>query len=535
MSLANTIPSEPRSERPTQPSSFLRYGVAALCAVVAVLAAGFLPASEMSLALWPVLIMGMIISAAYGGPGASLFTAALELAGVSYLIYTRGPRFSLYTEMLLLGGFAGTALAISALSLLNRRRQDVAWVQLEARERECADIAIGNAQLRAATETAERRTRNAIQDRELMRDRLRASETRLSLAAESSRFVLFEWDLGEKIDISGDLKQVFGVRRQAWDGYRSFLDAVSPQDRDFVQVQLASAVAGLTPLDLECRVTWPGGDEHWISAKGRFATGDDDQPPRMFGIFQEITQRKASEEALIRQEKLAAAGRLAATIAHEINNPLAAITNLIYIVKGDPTLSDAGRKYIELAQDELTRAAEIAKQTLGFYKENTEPVRFNVADVVEEVLSVYARRLPAHIKLEKEFRGRTEIEALKGEIRQVISNLLSNAVYALEKGGVLKISVRPEKLHSREGALIQVSDNGNGIGPEHRKRLFEPFFTTRKEIGTGLGLWVVHQIVHKHGGTIEVDSSTEPDRHGTCFTVFLPATVHQNEDRGAAA
>ena len=534
MILSSTT-SESSPEDRVQPGGFRRYAIAVLCAAAGILAGVYLPRSVFAMALLSVFVIAVAISAALAGPAASLLTAVLESIGFLYLLIPRYGHLPLYTEVVLLGGLAATSLVIAALTLKHQRRESEIWNEVDLRERECTDMAVATSQLRAATETAERRARNAISDREHLRERLRASENRLALAAESSRFVIFEWDLAERIEISGDLKHVFGIHHHEWQGYATFLAAVAPQDRDFVQVQMSSAVDGISDLELECRVVWPENDVHWISVKGRFLSGASGKGPRMVGIFQEITQRKSSEEALVRQEKLAAAGRLAATIAHEINNPLAAVTNLVYIVKGDPTLSDAGRKYVELAQEELTRAAEIAKQTLGFYKENSEPVRFNVTDVVEEVLSVYVRRLPAHIKLEKSLAHRVEISALKGEVRQVISNLLSNAVYALEKGGVLKLTVRPEQQPHRDGALIQVSDDGPGISPEHLEHLFEPFFTTRKEIGTGLGLWVAQQIVQKHGGSIHVESHTDPERHGTCFSVFLPATVRHSEDCGAAA
>jgi signal transduction histidine kinase len=259
-----------------------------------------------------------------------------------------------------------------------------------------------------------------------------------------------------------------------------------------------------------------------VAAKGHVSYTREGVPTRMIGIFQDITKNKATEAALVRTEKLAAAGRLAASIAHEINNPLFAVTNLLFIIQGDATLSGAGREYLSLAQQELARAAHIAQQALGFYKETAEPVKVNIAEVVDEVLLLYARNMPANIKLETEYGQGCEAYAVRGEIRQVLGNLIANAIQALGGGGTLSIKAQQQAQEGERGIAIRVIDDGPGIAPEHRDRIFEPFFTTKKDVGTGLGLWLAKQIVQKHGGSIEVQSSTDRQQHGTTFSILLP-------------
>ncbi len=242
-------------------------------------------------------------------------------------------------------------------------------------------------------------------------------------------------------------------------------------------------------------------------------------------IARDITQNKKIERALRITEKLAAAGRLAATVAHEINNPLEAVTNLVYLAKRDAANADKVRAYLDSARTELGRVAHIARQTLGFYRDTSSPVRFNVAATIDDLLGLYEKRLHTrNIHLVKQYDRDLEITALAGEIRQAVSNLITNAIDAMPTGGSLIIRV--SKAHAwnngAAGVRITVLDTGSGIEPEHRKNLFQPFFTTKIEVGTGLGLWITRNIVEKHNGRIRVKSRTGPREHGTAFSIFLP-------------
>jgi signal transduction histidine kinase len=240
----------------------------------------------------------------------------------------------------------------------------------------------------------------------------------------------------------------------------------------------------------------------------------------------DITNNKLAEDALRKSEKLAAAGRLAATIAHEINNPLEAVTNLLYILRVNNQWDDNARSYVAQAEHELARIAHVTRQTLGFYRDTTSPHLMDLPKIVEEALSLYLPRIQAkNIQLSREYDETVHVTGLPGEIRQVVSNLVANAIDALPAEGALRVRVH----HAREltnsqrpGGKIVIADTGSGISPEHRKKLFEPFYTTKEDVGTGLGLWVSREIVQKHGGNILLRSCVAPGQSGTVFSIFLP-------------
>ena len=233
-------------------------------------------------------------------------------------------------------------------------------------------------------------------------------------------------------------------------------------------------------------------------------------------VQQQLEERARTEAALVKTERLATAGRLAATLAHEINNPLEAVTNLIYLARSAP--AGEARRYLQMVEEELSRIAHITKMTLGFYRDSGAPTPVDIAELVREVLALYEAKLHA-----KEIRVHTELEypqqvfGSKGELRQVIANLVANAIDVLPSGGALSVTAAD----SAGSVQLRVSDNGHGIPAENLTRIFEPFFTTKAELGTGLGLWVSRQIVEKHGGTISVESTPA----GTCFSICLPAAA----------
>ncbi len=240
-------------------------------------------------------------------------------------------------------------------------------------------------------------------------------------------------------------------------------------------------------------------------------------------IARDITAKIHAERALQRSEKLATAGRLTAAIAHEINNPLEAITNLLYLARRDPARAE---QHMEMAEREVQRIADIAQQTLGFVREVSEAKSLDVAETLDEVLQLYSPKfISRHIELRKEFEVGCEVRGFSGELRQLFSNLIVNAVDAMPEGGRLR--VRVSRTHEpdgrgRAGVRVTVADTGIGIPAEDRPRLFEPFYTTKKDSGTGLGLWLSQGIVRKHDGTIQVRTSTQPGRSGTIFSLFLP-------------
>ena len=240
-------------------------------------------------------------------------------------------------------------------------------------------------------------------------------------------------------------------------------------------------------------------------------------------IVMDVSERKRSEDALRRTEKLAATGRLAASIAHEINNPLEAITNLLYLLRRFCNLDGSALNYVTIAEREVRRMSEITQQTLRFYRQSTLPGRTTMADLLDSVLDMYNVRLNTlGIALQREYEPDLDLYCFAGELRQVIANLVSNAMDATAGGGRLIVGARRSKdwVHpERDGVRITIADSGCGMNAEVRDRLFEAFFTTKGATGTGLGLWVSHEIILKHHGVVHVRSR---EGAGTVFQLFFP-------------
>ncbi len=240
----------------------------------------------------------------------------------------------------------------------------------------------------------------------------------------------------------------------------------------------------------------------------------------------DITERKKAEHALRVGEKLATAGKMAASLAHEINNPLAAVTNLLYLVGQDESLSESSKRFVSLATSEISRVSQITRNILAFYRESNQPVEIRLGELVAGVLELYGPKIRhSRIHLDFEREDTCKVLAFPGELRQVISNLIVNAVDAMPDGGELKIRLHSgrEWSSNRTGVRLVVSDSGVGIPVEQYKHLFEPFFTTKGEKGTGLGLWVSRDIINKHDGRISVRTSSANGRSGTTFAIFLPS------------
>jgi signal transduction histidine kinase len=240
-------------------------------------------------------------------------------------------------------------------------------------------------------------------------------------------------------------------------------------------------------------------------------------------VFRDVTLEKQAQDVMHKAEKLAAAGRLAATVAHEINNPLEAVGNLIYIVQHTPDLTEEVQGYLQMAEQELDRVSHITRQTLGFYRDSSEPAPVQVREVVESVMKLYDNKMKSkQIAVELNIADCPPIQGLQGELKQLVANLVSNAADAVGNGGRIRISVAPAFRAGGNGVEVRVADSGPGVAAELRGRIFEPFFTTKQDVGTGLGLWVSKEITRRHGGTIEVSSGKDKDLGGAVFTVFLP-------------
>jgi signal transduction histidine kinase len=245
-------------------------------------------------------------------------------------------------------------------------------------------------------------------------------------------------------------------------------------------------------------------------------------------VMIDTTERRRSEDTLRRTEKLAAAGQLAASIAHEINNPLEAVTNLLFLLRTQASLDDEATRFAEMAQHELARVSEITQQTLRFYRPSTSPAVANVGEILDSILTLHSGRVHTlRVEVIRRYGNDIDLYCLSGALRQVFANLITNALDALNGGGQLLI--RAERSHcwkdGRTGVRVVVADSGSGMPVEVRLRIFEPFFTTKLATGTGLGLWVTQDIMEKHQGSIVVRSRCElPEREasGTVFMLFFP-------------
>ena len=240
-------------------------------------------------------------------------------------------------------------------------------------------------------------------------------------------------------------------------------------------------------------------------------------------VFRDASIERQTQEVLRKTEKLAAAARLAATIAHEINNPLEAIGNLIYLAKTTTGIPVDALGHLTIAEGELERVSHITRQTLGFYRESKQPSSIDIPELIESVLRIHSNKLNTkNITLQRDFAECPPIRGLAGELKQVMANLISNAADAVAIGGTICVRLECVEIPTGRFVQITVEDDGPGIAEKHRARIFEPFFTTKQDVGTGLGLWVSKEIVNRHGGTIEVRSIGSNRTSGAAFHVQLP-------------
>jgi PAS domain S-box-containing protein len=249
----------------------------------------------------------------------------------------------------------------------------------------------------------------------------------------------------------------------------------------------------------------------------------------IIAVVLEITNQKKAEAALLQSEKLAAVGRLASSISHEINNPLEAITNLLYLIALSNDLPDGVRNYVQIAQAELSRVCQIATQTLRFHRQAVRATNVSAADLVGAVLDLYNGRLAnSNIEVDATYSTENTIFCFENDIRQVLNNLIANAIDAMRHGGRLIIRAHDATSYSadhpegRQGTRISIADTGHGMSPAIRARIFEPFYTTKDLNGTGLGLWISSGIVNRHHGRLTFRTSVDPNLHGTVFSLFLP-------------
>jgi PAS domain S-box-containing protein len=299
------------------------------------------------------------------------------------------------------------------------------------------------------------------------------------------------------------------------------LPLVVEEDRPKILAAVTHTVTTGEPYRVEFRVVWPNGEIRWLEACGNPKPSD---PSVWLGVTMDVTNRKTAELALIRSEKLLVTSRLASSVSHEINNPLEAITNLIYLAKLK-AVDEEARAHLKETERELARIAYITNQSLRFHRQQSAPTEIDIAEELHEVMRFYEPRMSAaNITLELDMQQVPEVRCCASEVRQVFGNLIQNGLEAMPQGGRMTLRIRPctDWRSGAHGVRVTIANTGNGMSLQTKKRIYEPFFTTKDGTNTGLGLWVAAGIVDRHGGSIQVWSSTNPERCGTAFSVILP-------------
>ena len=288
---------------------------------------------------------------------------------------------------------------------------------------------------------------------------------------------------------------------------------------------------GAMGLHQEGTLVAQDGSEYAVDAKVSTVVDADGRSDGSVVVFRDVTELRKAEVTLIANEKLAVTGRLAASIAHEIHNPLDSVANLHFLISQE---TDPQRRsdYLKLAQQELGRTLQISRAMLSLYRESPMPVQVNLEELIGSVLLLLDRKMrDQNIRVEQSFTHPVHVFGFPGELRQVFTNLIANAGEAAGPNGHVRILVRPASpLDGRAGTIVEIADSGRGIAPHVEKKLFQPFMTTKGERGTGLGLWVSLGIVQKHGGTVRISNSTEGDLRGAVVRVYLPERSAQAKD-----
>lgn len=252
-------------------------------------------------------------------------------------------------------------------------------------------------------------------------------------------------------------------------------------------------------------------------------------------VVSDETNRKVAEQAVRRHEQLVSNGRMASALAHEINNPLSAVLNVLYLLRKRNDLDSSVTEYLKVADDQLGRVSQITNQVLSVHRTTGDDIELHIAEIIDASLGLYTLHLrERQIEVKREYDYGSFAVSSPSDLRQIVSNLIGNAIEVLGVGGILAVRAREQVSSGRKGIRITVADNGPGISPEHRARIFEPFFTSKGDKGTGLGLWIVNTIVHKHHGSVRVRTSTGGIRRGTSFSVFLPNSAEPDKTHSLA-
>src|SRR5437016_69890 len=453
---------------------YIRYGAAVIFVLLSLLLQFLPPARAIPFAFF---FAAVALSARVCGFGAAIFSTILSMAAADFFLLP--PRFSFVAgrdDLLRLSFFGIVALLISSLA---KKRSEA---EKDADER----------------------------------------KEQLAAVVESSEDAIFNKTLdGTVLTWNRGAQQMYGYRPEEIIGKNVAVLAPPEKSMEIAGI-LERLRRGEKTAHFETERVTKDGRRIYVSLSISPVLDEEGKISEAATIARDITDRTRAEAALRHAEKLATAGELGATIAHEMNNPLAAVTNLAYLIRKNRSLDEKARKQLALLDQEVARMAHMTRRTLGFYRDASSPVPADMGQIMDEVLGIYARRIESKaIKVQKEYQRHSEMAVFPGEIRKVFSNLIANAIDAIRGQGTITIRVRNSrnwKYSALAGVRITVADSGIGIMPGDRRKIFEPFYTTKKETGTGLGLWLSKDIVQKHGGTIAVRSKNT----GTVFSVFIP-------------
>lgn len=350
----------------------------------------------------------------------------------------------------------------------------------------------------------------------------------LRLATEAASVGIWDWNVQtDELHWSDLTKKCFGISTPGSVTMAVFIERLHPEDRQRVGAAVEGALDPNGPGEYEAdyRILRPNGEERYAAARGKAyfeEIGGKRTATRFTGTLIDRTDQKRSEAALVQAEQLATTGRLAASIAHEINNPLEAVTNFLYLLR-DEQDETTRKEYVRAAELELARVSEIASNTLRFYRDPKGVVRVGMSALIQSVMGLFQGRVALRgVDLDVDCENGAEVMAYQGELRQVLVNLVGNALDAMPKGGRLRVHCRTfpgtvENLPPR--VEVSIADTGSGMSPGVLERAFEPFYTTKGSAGTGLGLWLSREILKKHGFKLKVRSKPTA---GTVFTISMP-------------
>lgn len=369
--------------------------------------------------------------------------------------------------------------------------------------------------------------RRLAEERAHATEALRDRDEMLRIALETNGMGLWIWDIQQGRVYWSDMMYRLGGRRPGAiePTFEAWTESILPADKARVVEARRQTCENGKDYHEQYRVRWQDGSLHWLESQGKCLRDSEGRLTRVVGVMADVTQRRRAEEAMLRAEKLAVAGRLAASVAHEINNPLEAVSNLLFLITLTDT-TEAAKEHARVALEQLMRVSLITQQTLKFHRQSGAPTTARLSEVVEAVRALFHARLTANgIALEVRLKGENDVTCMPSEAQQIFANLLANAIEAMPKGGRLVIRLRPSRDwrdRTTPGMRVTFADSGMGVDRATIRQMFEPFFTTKAETGTGLGLWVVAQLVERHRGQVRVYSSQRAGGSGTVFSVFLP-------------